>query len=137
MQTTIGQRVKFLLDHFQLSARKFSREIGVAENNTQNYLPPSSREPGARYLELIALRFESINPDWLLTGRGEPFLPNAPAEAPTNKKISRSLMANNVGRDAIQNHGISGNEQALKREIELLKEQLVEKERLIQILLPK
>jgi len=42
-----------------------------------------------------------------------------------------------VGRDAIQNHGVSGNEQAMKREIELLKEQVADKERMIQLLLSK
>lgn len=138
MQTTVGQRIKFLLDHFQLSARKFSREIGVAENNTQNYLPPSSREPGSKYLELIMLRFESINPGWLLTGQGEPFLYTDKAESNNstshNKKISRSLVVGHVAGNATQNQGSEAlsDKDAL---IEQLRSQLADKERMIQLLL--
>jgi hypothetical protein len=76
-----------------------------------------------------------------MTGEGEPFLSTAPTEASNtashNKKISRSLVTGNVGRDAIHNQGVSGNEAAMKREIELLKEQVANKERMIRLLLSK
>lgn len=141
MQTTINQRIKFLLENFGLSARNFGKAIGVAENTTQNYLEPRLAQPKADYLERVLLHFESINARWLLTGQGEPFLSNPPTEASntasSNKKISRSFLTGNVGRDAIHNQGVSGNEQALKREIELLQGQLADKERTIQILLSK
>ena len=146
MQDTIGQRIKFLLDHFDLSARKFGREIGVAENNTQNYLPPSNREPGARYLELVLVRFESINPAWLLTGKGEPFLgedPRPPLNIANKKNkgpiqnstgshatntITTNVQLDNCQRDLEASRRESASYQ---REIELLKGQLSTKDALI------
>jgi hypothetical protein len=75
VQTTISQRIKFLLEHFNMSARNFSRALGVPDNNTQNYLGAKPALPKADYLEQILLCFQSVNPEWLLTGRGEPFRP--------------------------------------------------------------
>jgi hypothetical protein len=145
MQSTIGQRIKFLLDHFGISARKLSRELGVPESNTQNYLPPNPREPGAYYLERLLLHFESVDAHWLLTGDGDPWvrledgsLPDeATNPAPNNKKYTRSQIIGHVAGDANQNQGSSANEAAMQREIELLKAQLADKERTIQILLSK
>ncbi|MDO7849197.1 hypothetical protein Q5H92_22730 [Hymenobacter sp. M29] len=138
MQTTVGERIKFLLDHFKLSARKFSRQLGVPENNTQNYLPPNPREPGAYYLEKVLLNFESINAHWLLTGDGDPFSPEAAEDSgiyQTNKKFSRSQVIGQVAGNATQTHGSSATEAAMKREIELLQAQVADKERTIQILM--
>jgi hypothetical protein len=135
-QQTINQRLNFLSEKLASSTRAFGLAIGDNSSNTHKYLNGTTR-PSPDYLEKVVLRFRDINAFWLLTGEGEPFLPDAPNGVLSDKKISRSLVTGNVGRDAIQNHGVSGNEQALKREIELLKEQLAEKERLIQILLPK
>lgn len=169
-QQTVNERLKFLISFYDISARTLSREIGVADTNTQNYIGPRQADPGAAYLEKLLFRFSQIDAYWLLTGDGEPFVdvPHTDEDAhddpsdleiyrlhksgtpiPTskaqeskpsyqkNKKISRSLVTNKVGRDAIQNHGVSGNEQALQREIELLKQQVADKERTIQILLSK
>jgi hypothetical protein len=140
-QDTINQRIKFLVDTLSPSARAFSEAIQESPTNTFNYIGGRLVEPRASYLTKVILHFGNISAHWLLTGEGEPFLtpPSTGnnSAVSNNKKITRSLVTNNVGRDAIQNHGASGREQALEREIELLKEQLVEKERLIQILLPK
>lgn len=74
VEQPINQRIKFLLDTLKLSAREFSRAVGVADNNTQNYIAPRFAQPKADYLEKVLHHFESINPVWLLTGKGEPFL---------------------------------------------------------------
>lgn len=74
VEQPINQRIKFLLDTLKLSAREFSRVVGVADNNTQNYIAPRFAQPKADYLEKVLHHFESINPIWLLTGKGEPFL---------------------------------------------------------------
>ena len=73
MEKPINQRIKFLLEALKLSARDFSRAVGVPDNNTQNYLEPRFAQPKADYLEKVMLHFRSINPQWLLTGQGEPF----------------------------------------------------------------
>ena len=117
-----------------MSARTFSRAIGVPDNNTQNYLGPKAALPKADYLERVVLHFQSINPWWLLTGIGPAFVEESPELAAihqTQKKISKSMVVGHVGGNAIQNQGISGNEQALQREVELLRSQIVAQERTI------
>jgi transcriptional regulator with XRE-family HTH domain len=140
-ETTINQRLKFLIEKLNLTAKAFSERIGESPTTTHNYVSARNAEPRATYLAKTVSHFADLDARWLLTGQGEPFLSNAPTEASNtsshNKKISRSFLTGNVGRDVIQNQGALGNEQALKREIELLQGQLADKERTIQILLSK
>jgi hypothetical protein len=96
VQTTINQRVKFLLEKFDLSARAFGKTIGVGENTTQNYLEPRLAQPRADYLEKILLHFASINADWLLTGRGEAFSSQV-TEEHANYQLSKKNSGNVIG----------------------------------------
>lgn len=73
-QQPINQRIIFLLKSFKMSARTFSEAIGESPTNTQNYVGKRNAEPRAGYLENILRHFATVNPLWLLTGEGEPFL---------------------------------------------------------------
>jgi hypothetical protein len=142
-QTTLAQRLNFLLKHFNLSARKFSRAIGVPENNTQNYLGENATIPKADYLERVVLYYGSINAHWLLTGDGDPFV-EVDEDGAAEPKLHYQKVKNNAGNLVGANHGTStqtmgaaGNEEKLKsleREVQLLNAQLHEKERYIQLL---
>ncbi len=104
-QQTINQRVKFLLDKYQLSVRGFSELIGQKPANTQNYVGARASMPGADYLQSIVEHFEDVNPVWLLTGRGEPFLDgSAPTQNQTNISGSKNIVASGKGGKAIQNN---------------------------------
>jgi hypothetical protein len=139
-QPPINQRLNFLSEALADSVRAFGLEIGENTTNTHKYIKSTTR-PSPEFLEKILVRFRNINARWLLTGEGEPFGPEAAGEAngavTTNKKITRSLVVGQVGRDATQNQGTSASEAAMQREIELLTAQLADKERTIQILLSK
>ena len=76
-QSTINQRLKFLLDSFKLSARAFSEVIGESATNTQNYVGARNAEPRAGYIQKVLDHFSSVNAQWLMTGRGAPFLPDS------------------------------------------------------------
>jgi transcriptional regulator with XRE-family HTH domain len=144
-ESAIGQRLKILMEQLRLDVREFSQALGVGETTTRNYFNRGSK-PSADYLEKLGNTFESVNMNWLLNGRGEPFL-SATAE-PTalyqkNKKITQSQIIGKVGGNVIRNQGTSISEQsdsgselaAAQRELELLRSQLADKERTIQILL--
>jgi hypothetical protein len=73
-QNTINQRLKFLVDQLGLSSRAFSEMIGESPTNTHNYIGSRQAEPRASYLSNVLSHFSNINPTWLLTGKGEPFL---------------------------------------------------------------
>lgn len=134
MQTTINQRIKFLVDHSKLSARKFSKELGVGETTTQNYLEPGNREPGARYLERLTKRFETIDARWLLTGEGEPFTSEAPMIYQPSQKNSGNIIGNITGdKNRITTLADCQLENAgLRKENEQLRSQLADKDHLIQ-----
>lgn len=89
-------------------------------------------------LEKLHHSFKQVNLYWLFGDPGEPLLTGAsepPAIYQTQKKNSRSLVVGHVAGNATQNQGASANEAALQRELELLRSQLADKERTIQILL--
>ena len=126
-----------------MSARAFSRAIGVADNNTQNYIADKPALPKADFLEKVIHHFQSINPGWLLTGVGEPFVgdePNSPV-AITNKKNKGSVQNNTGDHNTINNVKLEDCQRdleaskkeaaAYQREIELLKGQLEAKDHLI------
>jgi transcriptional regulator with XRE-family HTH domain len=137
VESTINERLKVLLDALGTNPNALAKILGVGQSTVRNYLDRESK-PGYEVLEKLYHSFEGINLPWLFGSPGEPLLPNA-AEAPdsvsSTKKISRSMIVGNVAGNATQNHGISANEAAMQRELELLRAQLADKERTIQILL--
>ncbi|MBD2766481.1 helix-turn-helix transcriptional regulator [Hymenobacter sp. BT664] len=72
-QETINQRLNFLIKSLGLSIRAFSAALGVSDTNTRNYLSKGTK-PNSDYLESILRHFNRVNPAWLITGEGEPFL---------------------------------------------------------------
>lgn len=145
VEKPINQRIKFLLEKLNLSARDFSRAVGVPDNNTQNYLEPRFAQPKAEYLERIVHHFGSINPNWLLTGQGAPFLPNSTPSSDSHNISAKNFQGNITGT----NHGSMTQSvgttttlpdcekdlTAAHEKIALLTSQLADKERTIQILL--
>lgn len=142
MEKPINQRIKFLLETLSLSARDFSRAIGVPDNNTQNYLEPRFAQPKADYLEKVMLHFGSINPIWLLTGNGDPFTGEAPTvPVNINNRKNKGPVQNSTGSHAtnitnnVQLDNCQRDLEASRKEVALLTSQLADKERTIQILL--
>jgi hypothetical protein len=143
-----------------MSARNFSRALGVPDNNTQNYLGAKPALPKADYLEQILLCFQSVNPEWLLTGKGEPFLSEKPEISTTQTgdfkqvgntnsqkvKGNKNNVQNNNGDHATITNNIKLEEcqrdleasrkdaAAYQREIALLQGQLKDKEEIITLL---
>jgi transcriptional regulator with XRE-family HTH domain len=138
VQEPISERIKFLLKHYGMSARSFSRAIGVADNNTQNYISEKPALPKADFLEKVIHHFQSINPGWLLTGIGEPFLPGTATSTNTaNIKNNSGIGINNgsatITLEACQREleAVRRDAVSYQREIELLKGQLETKDNLI------
>lgn len=75
-ETTINQRLKFLIEKLSPSVRAFSETIGESSGNTNNYIGSRQLAPKHEYLAKVLLHFSGINAHWLLTGQGEPFLLN-------------------------------------------------------------
>jgi hypothetical protein len=70
---TAAARIRWLLENYWQNNRlAMSREIGVS-HTAINKIANQQREPGRRVLELIAAH-PKVNPAWVLSGEGEPFL---------------------------------------------------------------
>lgn len=151
-QESINQRIKFLVDTLSPSARAFSEAIKESPTNTFNYIGGRLVEPRAEYLEKIIRHFGNISAHWLLTGEGEPFLSQASngviqtgnLNQAGNNNIQKikgnkgNVIGNNLGT-ATQNSAARDDYQRdlliAQKENELLRSQLADKERTIQILL--
>ena len=141
-QTTINQRLKFLIEKLAVSARAFSEIIGEKATNTQNYVGTRQLEPKREYLAKVLLHFSNVNPYWLLAGEGEPFLPKSDPAHDSHQVHSKNFLAstgNRVSGNLTQAIGadttLSDCENKLAvatREIEFLRQQLELKDRLLE-----
>ena len=72
MDLELAQRLKYVREHLGLSQKELAQALGVSQKAVSYW------ERGERSMPAIILRRlkESlgVNPDWLLTGEGEPFL---------------------------------------------------------------
>jgi hypothetical protein len=141
-QKPVNQRIIFLLKAFRMSARTFSEAIGESATNTQNYVGKRNAEPRAGYLENIMRHFASVNPLWLLTGEGQPFLAEDGKQSQSvhidASKNKGNLLNSNKGSNITQGNAADDCQKDLavaQKEIELLRDQLKMQERTIQILL--
>jgi hypothetical protein len=136
-QTSVNERIKFLINHLGVSTRRFSDIVEEAYSNMNNYVSERQSMPPASLLEKILLHFESVNPKWLVIGEGEPFIGDAPTPpiAITNKK-NKGPVQNNTG----DNNTITNNVKledckrdlaSTKKDVEHLQAQLAAKDDVI------
>lgn len=142
-ETTINQRLNFLLKELGMKAGAFARALELSETTVRNYVDRTAK-PSSEVLEKISNTFRQVNLVWLITGRGEPFISND-EEAMTQTNISgdRNNVANGKNGKAIQkNYNLSDCERerdvlrverdGLAKQVELLTGQLKMQETIIQ-----
>lgn len=66
------ERLRQLIDYYNISANLFSQKIGVSEGAIRKILTQDTTIRSDT-LEKISQNFADINMDWLITGRGEMF----------------------------------------------------------------
>jgi hypothetical protein len=137
-QGSVNQRLKFLIEHLGLSARAFSELIGESPTNTHNYIGKRNSMPGADYLEKVVNHIENVNPMWLTTGKGNPFLGDAPVStqsttitAPKNKGNIQNNTGSHNSIGAAPLDDCRRDLAAAQKEVELLREQLAGKDVLL------
>jgi len=136
-----------------MSVRAFSSTLGAPASTTRNYLDKDTK-PSSDYIERIVAHFEDVNLNWLVTGKGEPFISNKAGSGTTqtgnfNQSGTSNKQTIKGNRGTVQNNTGSGNTitnnvkldscqrdlATAQKEIALLTSQLADKERTIQILL--
>jgi transcriptional regulator with XRE-family HTH domain len=139
----IGQRLKVLIGDLGLDVRGFCKVMDVSETTVRNYFNRGSN-PNAEFLTKLSNSFEQINLGWLLSGRGEVFLPGSvPATSNTANINNNSGIGINTGTatqhitlEACQREleAVKRDAASYQREIRLLEGQLKDKEEIITLL---
>lgn len=76
MENTVLQRIRYLIDYYHLSDRKFSERIGLPQT-TVSSLFKRGNEPNISIVNAILSEFKDVDMEWLLTGQGS-MLKSAP-----------------------------------------------------------
>ena len=92
----IVDRIKQIIDYKNISVRKFCIEIGVA-----NGFLDKVKDVGSEKVAKILYAFPDINPEWLLTGKGEMIKPQI--QAISNDRIDELNELINMQRKLIKN----------------------------------
>lgn len=72
---TIGDRLRYLIEVRRYTQVELAEKIGVTQAAISNLVTDSSRKPSAPTLLKLAAALQA-NPDWIMTGQGEPFQMN-------------------------------------------------------------
>lgn len=113
----VNQRLKFLIKKLNLNITSFSKEIGISQSSIRNIVD-GENQPSAKVLIPILERYPELNANWLLVGTGEIFF---------NEK-------NQVQEEKVEYKTAQQEVEALKKEIELLRGSLKDKEEIIRLM---
>lgn len=69
---TLGDRLRYLIEARGYTQVELAAKIGLTQSAISNIVTNSSRKPSAPTLLKLAAALQA-NPDWILTGRGDPF----------------------------------------------------------------
>lgn len=69
---TIGDRLRYLIEVRNYTQVELAAKIGLTQAAISNIVTNSSRKPSAPTLLKLAAALQA-NPDWILTGQGQPF----------------------------------------------------------------
>lgn len=83
---SIGDRLRYLIEVRKYTQVELAKKIGVTQAAISNLVTDSSRKPSAPTLLKLAAALQA-NPDWIMTGQGEPFEMNI-----VGKKSERELL---------------------------------------------
>ena len=83
---SLGDRLRYLLEIRGYSQVALAKKIGITQAAISNLVTDSSRKPSAPTLLKLAAALQA-NPDWILTGEGDPFEMNV-----VNRKSEKELL---------------------------------------------
>ena len=82
----IRDRIKFILEEKNLNANELAKAINVSRTAIYDIVGGKRNKPGAELLEKIVIAIDDIDSNWLLTGKGIPFI----SKNPIIKKYSQA-----------------------------------------------
>lgn len=144
---TIHERIKLLVDTLANGKNTvFAQKLGVSEANIRGYI--KNVVPKADILSKIVTCYDTVSPLWLLTGTGPMLLSSPESAVSSSPSVSSKESLTHSGRASSGNATASGThsiaainsavnasppspDASLRRENELLRSLIDEKERLL------
>ena len=128
---SIKDRFKMVMDREKLTAGAFAESISVAQATISHILGPRNKYPSTEVILRLHQRYNDINLEWLLTGKGN--MSNNP-DSPENDGFDYPLFAENPenlsnGPEESKNRKEIALETALKSPKEIVKQEIIYKER--------
>ena len=126
---SINDRIKYLINHYELSRYKFSQETGVSDAVLFN-IYKGKNKPSFDVIEKILNTYRSIDANWLLTGEGtmfreEPSLSKLDEPVEEYKLTKSGQSGYNSSELIAQIIELSAENALLKKEIADLKTQIL------------
>ena len=72
MEDQIDKRLRLLLENERLTSSQFAKIVGYRPSSISHILYGRNK-PGFDFIQEILKKFDTINPEWLILGRGEMF----------------------------------------------------------------
>ncbi len=70
MENEINIRLRLILDKEELTSSQFANIVGYRPSSISHILSGRNK-PGFDFIQEILKKFDTINPEWLILGRGE------------------------------------------------------------------
>jgi len=70
MEDQIDKRLRLLLENERLTSSQFAKIVGYMPSSISHILSGRNK-PGFDFIQEILKKFDTINPEWLILGRGE------------------------------------------------------------------
>ena len=70
MEDQIDKRLRLLLENERLTSSQFAKIVGYRPSSISHILSGRNK-PGFDFIQEILKKFNNINPEWLILGRGE------------------------------------------------------------------
>jgi len=116
MNTPVHARIEMILKHFNLNQKQLAKQAGLPENTLSN-AKKGKNIPNIEFFNAIYKALPSINPHWLYMGNGQ--------------MISDSLIGTTSSVDEVE---IAKKMDSMIKEIDYLREQIRDKEEIINLL---
>lgn len=128
---SIKERFKMVMDREKLTAGAFAESIGVAQATISHILGPRNKYPSTEVILRLHQRYNDINLEWLLTGKGN--MSNDP-DSPEKGELDYPLFAESAenlsnGTEERENRKEIALEMSQNAPKEIVKQEIIYKER--------
>ncbi|WP_297678492.1 helix-turn-helix transcriptional regulator [uncultured Bacteroides sp.] len=132
--SSIKDRFKMIMEREKLTAGAFAESIGVAQATISHILGPRNKYPSTEVILRLHQRYNDINLEWLLTGKGEMCNGTEPTASIEEGQFDYPLFAENAENPSnATEHSEKRKEMTLEMAVntpkEVVKQEIIYKER--------